>query len=185
MCITNVLRSKFKIPEQVTIIGCGPNGAEYAKDTTDFCITMNASVLLPPTPNVWICKDIHMLNMPWWNSAKEKADKTNPTIILSKHLSEAANFHHDFFYIRKDFGEINSNTSSAGPCIQLAAMLGAKEIKLCGLDMWGAKDFNCVMNRKDDAFVKSHLTPLNNLIQYLKNDYGIRFQTVSKTLLSI
>ena len=192
--MVDVFEAKYKIPGTVNFIASGPKGAKIAQEIDGFNITVNASVLLPKVPHLFISKDPEIIYKPWWNDAYNRAQKFGTIKLFSDRLAnidqsgvghwQKQEYHPNYTFVRTNLGSINSNTTISGVAIHLAVLLGARHIKLCGLDFDGVNNFNSRNVRANWNF-KTHLQSIQKLINFLKSDYKVKFESLSPTKLII
>lgn len=176
----NILNCDFKVPNSIIVLGSGPKGEQIARnlDTSKYIICTNSNLLLPKKPSIHIVKDKDIPLRPWWKDV----ENINCTKVYSRLVPN--NIKRDYTFDRSELGKINSQTTISGVALHMAAILGAKKITLCGIDMIGQNNFDRKNVRRpyDLDMVRPRV---QKLIDYIKDFYGVEFDSLTETTLKL
>ena len=191
----DIFNSDIEIPPRVYVVSPGPNGADHFRKIPDdaFVIATNKAIEAPIKTNLWLSCEPGVKLTPWFQR----------NIEANKHLG-------CFWskYLYKDYpdipytceygpplrphsfecipGVLRSRATIASEAFQMAYMLGAKEIILCGVDIMGNKyfDFTSAGEDRPELNWKWVLPLFNPLIRWVEAQ-GVKVFTMSETALDV
>ena len=190
----DIFESGFRMPETVYVLASGPKGVEHYHEIPQdaFVITVNKGIEIPKVNKaIWLCSDGTLPRKDWFNKAATRLiaanhdldDRLNPTpvfdsgVLLAKYPNVPYSFKHGGNLIKNpigfEYGVLKGGATVSSQAIQLAFLLGAKHIRLCGVDMSGDKYFDGTdtyngQTRLSDTWYS--IAIFNVLLQLLKNE---------------
>jgi len=202
---------RFDKTEPVYILGTGPNGAaHYDKiPAHSWVIAVNKAIEIPGVhKSIWLCADGSLPEKEWFKKAAreyiaseyELMDRNNPTPVF-----DSGKLAQEFKDVRYTFrhgkslledghycinGELRCHATIACQAVQLAYLLGSRNIILCGVDMYGEKYFDGTeTDKKINIQTRESQTwkaadAFNNLIRAMKTT-GCRIVSLSDTQLDV
>ena len=194
-----------KLPEEVFIVGSGPNGRDAFKTIPEraCCIGLNSAVLLWRKWDYWFAFDHRIPDSDWWVDAVrvKKAVKIFGARLANRIWSNIDVFPRvepDYFY-RYDPGMSGASfvpgqpllipgvlrgLTVAGCALQFAHYGGAKQVTLCGIDMMGQQHIDGHVNI-DKVYLGEWpwAKNLSKLCAHF-NSIGMKVRTISKTALT-
>lgn len=188
-------------PSRVFIVGGGPNGKDAINEIPEdaFTIAVNSLITHKRAWTWWLAFDKGIENYPWWPGLKIP-EKTK--VLFGHTLADVSLIVPDYTfrfeptlaqYFRQRNrksplmeGVLRGSASIIGCAIQFAYFLGAEEIVLCGVDMFGQGHWDGFMNpRNDHKGVWGVSRKVQWLIDSLKTQRGMEISTMSKTALNV
>jgi len=206
----NVIHSGVRLPDEIVILGTGPNGVPHYKQLEGkFTAGLNKAVYAMPL-NIWAAQDPNLPRYKWFNdkcmalraqkrgfdAADYKAGRWPIPMFDRTRVQKYYPWFPLTFDVTKpmlggDPKRINvrslriaQGATVCGSFIQVAIHLGAKRIILCGIDMFGNVYFDGSKHKQASrkGHVWSSYKALDALIKAAR-DHGIDIVTVSKTAL--
>lgn len=201
-----VLESGLRFPSRVCIVASGPTAAttHRAIPSDVHVIAVNKGVLLPGLRvDTWMMNQLTSDSLPYYAAASrafpagrrifrlatavatraEHADRNDCHWFLARQApEEELDADHD-----RPVGTcIRSGGTVTGCALQLAFILGARDILLCGVDMRGDRYFDGTRNDRDPkAGDWRHIRVLDRLIGQLRRDHGVTIRTLGETALDV
>jgi hypothetical protein len=203
-----------QMPENVYVVAGGPNGKvpSIKIPRSEHVIACNGSILMPRKFAWWCAFDYRMVNYPWWSTIKIDGFRT----IFGARLINRMGMEPKVRVIKPDYyfeymPEIHwptklrpktnktlpenflkerilrGGTTVAGIAIQFAHYGGAKNIILCGVDMFGVGHWDGFTN-PDPYKLCTGVWPWAEPLQILCDEVGKRGSkvwTLSKTALKL
>ncbi|MFA5344556.1 MAG: hypothetical protein WC381_11435 [Kiritimatiellia bacterium] len=194
------------MPERVYVVGSGPQGLEPSRSIPEnaYCLALNSAICLWRKWEWWVCGDHRVMDTDWW------CDFTVhfPTRTLySARLANRMHTDHTIYpwrrpdyYYRYHPGLTGASFKPGQPCLipgmlrsltvagsalQFAYYSGAREIVLCGIDMYGKKHFDGHENPDDCYKAKwPWADNLSKLCRVLEGE-GLKITSISKTALEV
>jgi len=205
----DILKSGLSLREEtVYVLGSGPNGIpHYESIPRDaFVIAVNQAIEIQGiNKSIWLCADGMLPEKEWFQrNAKELLAANNPLedvtlptpvfsegVLLNSYPEVPYHFMHGRTLVKQPWGceegVLRGGATIGSQAVQLAYLLGCRNIILCGIDMHGEKYFNGsdtdnVQTMKSKTWAAA--TWFNILIKWLRENSCI-IESVSKTKLNI
>jgi len=196
----NGLEQVSRIPHIATVIGVN-KAILYNEGTTGDSIPMW----------MWLCGDTTLPEQEWfckqaWQVIKcdfSLYNRLNPTACFGKAVDEDISLHTKFPDVPYTFklavhlkkmppyqpmrGGLRGGASIGSQAVQLAYLLGAKKIVLCGIDMMGDTYFDGTVNKVKHMFedgTSRHLPLFNGLCRWVIGT-GVEVVSLSETALDV
>ena len=175
------------MPPRVVILGTGPNGLPYHSQLDGFIIGVNAAIEIRPL-DIWIIGDPRVLE---YSYVREPKHDARIKVFNHKVIADAPDLIPDYMFkpvliLGRELtrGACYSGVTNAGIAMQLAWQAGARELILCGLDLFGDKHFD----GSDNPHVRAaygtgewgQLRKMNILVRQLQAE-GVNVKSVSPT----
>jgi len=202
--IPDIFTCMPKLPKTVYIVGGGPNGNQRMhKIPGDACsIALNSSVLRKKNWTWWCCFDKGIRKYDWYShlSLSKTCSKLFgielTKVILQNEEKERwpdfsfkyrPGWHRNPKPYNLRFGWLRGNMSIAGCAIQFAYYGGAKEIILCGVDMYGRVRWDGFIGTEGDHYAREWkpIVPRINQLIYILKQKGVSVVSLSKTSLNV
>jgi hypothetical protein len=201
MNLPYLLESNVRMPRKVCIVAPGPNARGcYRRIPADaYVICVNKAALIQEVrPNMWI---INHSDVDWYRQADTTC--TAETRAYSEAAAQAIPGLHpragyyQFRPILPKFqphemtplaGDIRDGATVVGHAIQLAFLLGSKEIILCGADMSGTGYWDGTVNplqADHHGEVWNAVSRLDPMVRWLESEAGVTVSTMSETRISV
>jgi hypothetical protein len=204
---TDIWENIPKFPRRVYIVGSGPNGRDQFRKIPQnaFCIALNSMILFWRKWDWWMVFDHRVVDSDWWTDATSNLGKRTRIIfgarLANRVWSDDKVFPriHPHFYFRYHPGMSGASfvpgqpllmpgllrgLTVAGCALQFAYYGGAKEVLLCGIDMFGQDHIDGHRN-VDKVYLKEWpwAKNLSKLCAHLKTQ-GMEIKTISETALT-
>ena len=206
----NVLTSGMKWPDEVVMLGSGPNGVpHYDKLAGKFVVAFNEAIYAPVDVAVWGAQDPALKTEKYFNDKSMELEGSGRKFGLKEFnrgeypmpITERKNIarHYPWFklvfdvakpmldyqHIDVDSPLIHAGGTVFGSFLQIGKQLGVKRFIMCGIDMYGNIYFNKKkhkdINRKNKTWYRAK--QVDALIRGMI-DSDIEVVTVSETKLN-
>ena len=198
--VLDIFESGFQFPSRVDILAPGPNGKPYWPYLGSWVMAVNSGVLVPVDADAWCVSDWWAVKTPWFFGALDNFDglkffalglygKCGKAEYTFKLLDgrECVKPIGTGLYEASLEGLIRPDGSVSATAVELSARLGAKEIVLCGVDMYGDSYFDGAASSSVDCphVGEWAFTPFfNSLIEWVRGQ-GIDIWSMSETTLEV
>ena len=200
----DIFESGFKFPERVDILAPGPQGKSMWDRLGPWVMTVNKGIDIPVDPDAWMVADWWAVKTDWF----PRMDKEYKGIrffsegLVSKRTAEVAEAEYKYklldgrkctfplgsaLYGEPIPGVLRPDGSVSACAVEAAARLGAKEIVLCGADMFGNIYYDGGPSSSVDCShngIWAFAPYMNSLIEWVK-EQGVEIYSISPTALDI
>ena len=196
----DIFQSSYRFPTRVDILAPGPNGRDHWPKLGPYVIAVNKAGIIPVDPDAWFVSDWWAIKTPWFHNINDSFDGIKFFSIGLHNTYGGADYTFKLLDGRqcvKPFGTgaygepldemLRPDGSVAASAVELAARCGAKEIVLCGVDMYGDiyyDDKPCVAVDCDHKGEWAYTPYFNSLIVWVRGQ-GIDIWSISKTSLEV
>ena len=201
-----VLDAGLRFPSRVCIVASGPTAAStHRAIPADFhVVAVNKGVLLPGLRvDTWMMNQLTSDSLAYYASASQAFPAGRRIFRLATAVAtraEHAGRSDCHWFVAHQAAEeqldpdhdrpvgtcIRSGGTVTGCALQLAFMLGARDMRLCGVDMRGDRYFDGTRNDRDPkAGDWQHVRVLDRLIAQLRRDHGVTIRTLGETALGV
>ena len=201
MAIQELFASNLTLGERVCILGPGPNGRDYHHQIpVGFTVlALNKAIFATGVAiDYWLINHTHQ---EWFQEADQywKGSRIYRLEAAAPFLENATQAAPWFYYdpppekldpARPELIDqgVRHGGTIAATALQIAWLLGAKEIWLCGIDMTGYGYWDGTLNHEHEQFHGEHWTAIpqiESLIQYLQDQKGVLIKSLSPTKLKV
>ena len=196
----DIFKSDFRFPSRVDILAPGPNGKAHWSRLGPWVMAVNRAALIPADPDAWFVSDWWAIKTDWFHSV----DRAFGGLRFFSPGLEDCHGGADYTFKLLDGREcvkplgigtydkpldnlLRPDGSVAASAVELAARLGAEEIVLCGVDMYGDTYYDGLMSIAVDCNHKGEwaYTPyFNSLIEWVRGQ-GVDIWSMNKTALEV
>ena len=198
----DLYKSDISFPEVLYIVGPGPQGKVFYKTIPKnaFLIALNKAVMIPDlSVDVWMINHAHQ---DWYDEASD--NYSGMRILRRQAFYEAKRAlsgpDYWYYYLTPEDIDITKlhrveqglqyGGTVAASAIQIAYHFGARQVILCGIDMSGNGYWDGTINRevmlqRNQNESWKALEVLNPLVQYLRQQKGMRITSISPTYLEV
>jgi len=204
--IPDVSCSSLKFPEDVYLLGSGPNGIEHYSSIPkgSYVVAVNKAVLIPSVLpvlfdiNAWIIADYNVIQTPYYLDVRNKFTGTKiysmeaalrDKVFGKDDLPSYTFFQHPrstrCFIYRVGMDDYQMEGTVGSIAIQVLARKGVKRIKVCGFDVSGDIDFQGELpkdHRHGSVWKASKF--FDSTISYFQSQ-GIEISSLSETKLQL
>lgn len=186
-----IFSSGFRFPERVCLIAPGPSAARHLRNIPgDFArLAVNKAVLIPGAKaDYWVMNQLTQNSLTYFTEANAMFAGTRifrlPTAWACKEQVSSRSSEQCFWFMaRQSPAEcitderlpalstcVRSGATVSGCALQMLAILGASEILLCGLDLFGNQYWDGSENVETEKFgVWPHMSRMQNLIRAVQS----------------
>ena len=202
--VLDIFESTFRFPNRVYILAPGPNGVAHWDKLGDYIIGVSKAIQTRVPLSAWLLTDWWALKTPWFppEDAVYKGVRIFSDGLVMMRPKDAIPADYRFALLdgskctfplgTAPYGQpvprtIRPDGSVSASAVELVARLGAKEIVLCGVDMYGASYFDGEGSSSVDCphIGEWAFTPyFNSLIEWVR-EQGIDVWSMSKTSLGV
>lgn len=186
----DIIKTGFKLPEKVCILGPGSNGIpHWEKIENMFIIAVNCAVNIPVSANIWLLADGNAPKAKWF---PEGIKNHHGLRVFSYAVTNRCNEKSDYgFYMMQppDNNFVRNpkmfrpGETTVGIAIDFANRFGAKEIVLCGVDQCGPIYFDGNMARNyPPLMTHAGCHRITKIIKMVEG-YGSKVWSISPTRL--
>lgn len=200
----DIFESGFKFPSRVDILAPGPQGKAYWDKLGSWVIAVNKGIDIPVDPDAWMVADWWAVKTEWFPKMDREYDglrlfsaglvsKRSPDAIPAEYSYKLLDGRQCTFplgsapYGAPISGVLRPDGSVSACAIEVATRLGAKEIVLCGVDMFGNIYYDGAPSSSTDCThngVWAFAPFTNSLIKWVK-EQGVDIYSLSPTALEI
>ena len=196
----DIFKSTYRFPPRVDILAPGPAGRPYWPRLGPFVVAVNKAALIPVDPDAWMVSDWWAIKTDWFNDIATTFDGVR---FFSSGLKECygdADYTFNLLdgrecvqplgagiYTAPIDGLLRPDGSVSASAVEMAARCGAREIVLCGVDMYGDiyyDDTPCKAVDCDHKGEWAYTSYFNSLIEWVRGE-GIEIWSMSKTALEV
>ena len=191
----DILNANVPVTDDIYVVSPGPNGKEhYDKiDNDAFIIVTNKAIEIPLKADLWISCEPGVKLTEWFNNAVE--DNKHIGCFWSHYLyKDYPDIPYTYEFgppLRPDSAEcipsvLRSRATISAQAVQLAYLLGAKRIIMCGIDIMGNKYFDatCAGENRPEKNWRWVLPLFNPMIEWIEAQ-GVKVVTLSETALDV
>ena len=191
----DILNADITVTDDVYVVSPGPNGKKhYGKiDNDAFIIVSNKAIEIPVKADLWISCEPGVKLTDWFNDNVE-ANKHIGCFWSHYLYKDYPDIPYTYEFgppLRPDSAEcipsvLRSRATISAQAVQLAYLLGAKRIIMCGIDIMGKKYFDatCAGENRPEKNWRWVLPLFNPMIKWIEAQ-GVEVVSLSKTALDV
>ena len=196
----DIFTSDYRFPSRVDILAPGPNGKAHWPQLGPYVIAVNKAGLIPVDPDAWLVSDWWAIKTPWFSPIENMFDGLKLFSVGLHKIRGGADYTFKLLDGRqcvKPFGTapygeplegmLRPDGSVAASAVELAARFGAREIVLCGVDMYGGTYYDGTISKAVDCDHKgpwAYIPYFNSLVEWVRGQ-GVDIWSMSKTALEV